>query len=99
MSAVVPRVIYSHCFPIANAELLAEGIYRLGVMPVEQYTNMVFITPPADHVTALCEHLRSRGIILAADSPSIRMVTHLDINRADIEATIAAFEHYFSATG
>ena len=82
-----------------NAKLLADGISRLGVMPVEQHTNMVFITPPADHVAALCEHLLSKGIILASDSPSIRMVTHLDISRADIETTIEAFEVYFSSNG
>ncbi|MCZ6470055.1 MAG: low-specificity L-threonine aldolase [Gammaproteobacteria bacterium] len=83
----------------SNATLLAEGIARLGVMPVEQHTNMVFITPPADHITALCEALLGRGIIIAAGSPSIRMVTHLDISRADIETTIEAFEGYFSAIG
>jgi threonine aldolase len=82
-----------------NAKLLAEGISRLGVMPVEQHTNMVFITPPANHITALYEHLLSRGIVLAVDFPSIRMVTHLDINRVDIEATIEAFESYYSASG
>ncbi len=83
----------------SNATLLAEGIARLGIMPVEQHTNMVFITPPADHITALCEALLGRGIIIAAGSPSIRMVTHLDISRADIETTIESFEDYFSAIG
>ncbi len=80
-----------------NAKLLAEGISRLGVMPVEQYTNMVFITPAADHIAALGEYLLGKGIILAEDAPSIRLVTHLDISRADIEATIDAFEAYFSS--
>ncbi|MCZ6724271.1 MAG: low-specificity L-threonine aldolase [Gammaproteobacteria bacterium] len=83
----------------SNATLLAEGIARLGVMPVEQHTNMVFITPPADHITALREALLGRGIIIAAGSPSIRMVTHLDISRADIETTTEAFGDYFSAIG
>jgi len=82
-----------------NAKFLAEGISRLGIMPVEQHTNMVFITPPVDQITALCGHLLSRGIVLAADSPSIRMVTHLDISRTDIETTIEAFEEYYSASG
>jgi len=82
----------------SNAKLLADGISQLGVMPVEQHTNMVFITPPADHVTALCEQFLGKGIILSADSPSIRMVTHLDISRADIEFTIEAFEQYFSSS-
>jgi threonine aldolase len=83
----------------SNATLLAEGIARLGIMPVEQHTNMVFITPAADHITDLREALLGRGIIIAAGSPSIRMVTHLDISRADIETTIEAFEDYYSAIG
>ncbi|MFA9420800.1 MAG: low-specificity L-threonine aldolase [Gammaproteobacteria bacterium] len=82
-----------------NAKLLAEGISRLGVMPVEQHTNMVFITPPTNQITALCEYLLGKGIVLAVDSSLIRMVTHLDISRTDIEATIEAFEKYYSATG
>ena len=83
----------------SNAARLAEGIARLGAMPVEQHTNMVFITPPVEHAAALCEQLLGRGIVIRADSPSIRLVTHLDISRADIETTIEAFEDYFSAVG
>jgi threonine aldolase len=79
-----------------NAKLLAEGISRLGVMPVEQYTNMVFITPPADQIPALREALMRKSIIIAEDVPSIRLVTHLDISRADVEATIETFKGYFS---
>jgi threonine aldolase len=82
-----------------NAKLLAEGISRLGIMPVEQHTNMVFITPAVDHIAALGEFLLGKGIILAQDSPSIRLVTHLDISQSDIELTIEAFEQYFSSTG
>jgi threonine aldolase len=82
----------------SNAKLLADGISQLGVMPVEQYTNMVFITPPAEHIAALRNHFLGKGIILEQDSPSIRLVTHLDISRADVESTIEAFEGYFSTT-
>lgn len=83
----------------SNAKLLADGLSQFAVMPVEQHTNMVFITPPVDHIAALCKHLLGKGIILAQDSPSIRLVTHLDISHADIEATIKAFEDYFSSPG
>jgi hypothetical protein len=60
---------------------------------------MVFITPAVDHIAALGEFLLGKGIILAQDSPSIRLVTHLDISQSDIELTIEAFEQYFSSTG
>ena len=79
-----------------NAEQLAKGLKLLNAMSVEQHTNMVFITPPAEHIAALCEHLRERSIVMSTDSPTIRMVTHLDINSDDIALTIEAFEAYFS---
>jgi len=80
----------------SNAEQLAEGLEALQVMPVEQHTNMVFITPPTEHIAPLCDHLRQRSIIMAEDSPTIRMVTHLDISSDDIALTIETFEDYFS---
>ena len=82
----------------SNAEQLAKGLSSLQVMPVEQHTNMVFITPPAEHNAALRAHLRDRDIILPPDSPSIRMVTHLDIGSDDIVMTIEAVKDYFSVS-
>jgi threonine aldolase len=78
-----------------NAEQLAKGLASLQVMPVEQHTNMVFINPPTEHITPLCNHLREHGIIIGEDSPTIRLVTHLDISSDDITRTIEAFKDYF----
>jgi threonine aldolase len=80
-----------------NAEQLANGLGALNAMPIQQHTNMIFIEPDPDHLTALCDHLRERGIIIRAGSPSIRMVTHLDISSNDIALTIEAFKDYFSS--
>ncbi len=80
----------------SNAEYLAKGLTRLQAMAVEQHTNMVFITPPAEHIDALCDHLRENGIIMGKDSPTIRLVTHLDISSDDIALTVEAFKGYFS---
>ena len=80
----------------SNAEQLANGLASLQVMPVEQHTNMVFIKPAAEQISALCDHLRKRGIIITSDSPTIRMVTHLDISSDDVALTIEAFKDYFS---
>jgi len=79
-----------------NAEQLAKGLASLQAMPVEQHTNMVFINPPTEHITPLCNHLRERGIIIGEDSPTIRMVTHLDISSDDITRTVEVFKEYFS---
>jgi len=80
-----------------NAEKLALGIKSLGVMPVEQHTNIVYITPPAAHIAPLGDYLLNKGVILATDSPSIRLVTHLDISGDDIETTIDALKAYFTS--
>ena len=79
----------------SNAEHLEKGLAALQVMPVEQHTNMVFIRPAGEHIAALCEHLREYGIIISKDSPTIRMVTHLDISSDDVVRTIDAFKDYF----
>ena len=79
-----------------NAEQLANELRALNVMSVEQHTNMVFITPAAEHLTALCNYLREHGIILTSHSATIRMVTHLDISSDDIALTIRAFSDFFS---
>jgi len=89
----IERLIDDH----SNAEQLAKGLDSLQVMPVEQYTNMVFISPPAKHIKPLCRHLRDNGISMAEDTPTLRMVTHLDISSDDITTTIGSFNNYFSS--
>jgi len=88
----IERLVDDH----SNAEQLAKGLTSLQVMPVEQNTNMVFITPPAEHITPLCEHLSGNGISMTEDTPTMRMVTHLDISSDDIATTIGAFKNYYS---
>ena len=89
----IERLIDDH----SNAEQLAKDLASLHLMPVEQYTNMVFISPPAEHIAPLCDHLRDNGINMTEDIPTMRMVTHLDISSDDIATTIGAFKDYFSS--
>ena len=89
----IERLVDDH----SNAEQLAKDLASLQAMPVEQYTNMVFISPPAEHITPLCGHLRDNGISMTEDMPTMRMVTHLDISSDDIATTIGAFKDYFSS--
>ncbi len=81
----------------SNAERLAKGLASMQVMPIEQHTNMVFISPPAEHIAPMCEHLRGSGISMTADTPTMRMVTHLDISSDDIGKTIGIFKDYFTS--
>jgi threonine aldolase len=74
----------------ANAERLAAGLRAIGFPVEEPQTNMVFVDIPPTQVAALSAHLSQRGI-LATIGPRTRLVTHLDVSRGMIEATLQAF--------
>ncbi len=76
----------------ANAERLADGL-RLMNLPVEQHTNMVFVTIGAEHVNALAEHLRARQILVLPGT-RMRLVTHLDVDARGIERALTAFREF-----
>jgi threonine aldolase len=77
-----------------NAAFLGKGLAELGfeVEPVQ--TNMVYVQigERADVLSAFCA---AKGITLSA-APRLRMVTHLDVSRAQIEQVIAAFAEFGS---
>ena len=80
----------------ANAEYLAQGLKGIAEIEVRaQSTNMVFVRLPDDHRTALAESLQARGILIRP-APLCRLVTHLDVNRADMDATIDGVRAYFT---
>jgi threonine aldolase len=73
----------------ANAERLAQGLGALG-LPVQQHTNMVFLTPPTERVARLVEALRAQGVLVLPGA-RMRLVTHLDVDARGIERALAAF--------
>ncbi len=89
-----PRLVEDH----ANARRLAEGVAGLpGVAadPEKVQTNIVIFDVSgtglaADHI---CERLRrEHGVLASGFGPSIRMVTHYDVSRADIESALQALK-------
>jgi threonine aldolase len=78
-----------------RAQQFAEGIAHIEELRVRQCTNMVFIEPPLDQIEPLRQHLESRQIEIGDQSPRIRMVTHLDIDDAGIERSIAAIRSFY----
>jgi threonine aldolase len=78
-----------------NAQRLADGLRALR-LPVEQHTNMVFLTLSAERVGALVEHLRQRGV-LVLPAARMRLVTHLDVDAAGIAHALGSFGEFFSA--
>jgi threonine aldolase len=81
----------------AHAQQLADGLRGIDDIVVDgAHTNMVFATVPAERLAALAAHLQQRGVLLLARSPSLRLVTHLDVDRAGIDRAVAAFQDFFA---
>jgi threonine aldolase len=75
----------------ANARLLAEGLQGLsGVQAEPPQTNMVFVKLSQQHGADVVERLRRNGL-LCTGLYDLRLVTHLDVSRTDVERAIAIF--------
>jgi threonine aldolase len=76
----------------ANARALAEGLAELpGIEldPTQVETNIVVFGYPEP--TALCAALEREGVLMGAVGPrTVRAVTHLDVDRTNIDTALAA---------
>lgn len=82
----------------ANARALAEALGSIDgvkIDPALVQTNMVFMSVAPDRVGSLREHLARRGMLISA-SPTVRLVTHLDVSRDDVTAFAQAVREFFS---
>ena len=77
----------------ANAAFFAGGLRDLGLNVVPPQTNIFYVSIPQRHVDPLGRHLAERGIC-ATIATQTRLVTHLDVPRAKIEAALQAFREY-----
>jgi threonine aldolase len=77
----------------ANAAHLAAGLRELGLSLEPPQTNIVFVDIPAEQVAPLAAHLESHGI-RASVAVHMRLVTHLDVSRADVETALGAFRDF-----
>lgn len=82
-----------------RAARLADGLRSIaGIDLLGQHTNMVFIDVPAERLRALDGHLRDAGIRASIGyQPTLRLVTHLDVDDDGIARTVAAFAAFFKA--
>jgi threonine aldolase len=78
----------------ANAERLAKGLAQAGLKVDPVQTNMVFTALPAESVASLKRHLDENGVKALA-GPRLRLVTHLDVDRAAIDRAVAVFGAFF----
>ena len=86
----------------ANAKRLAEGVNELpGVKidPERVITNIVIfdVAETGQTADAICAQLRERGILASGFGSSIRMVTHCDVARADIERALRELRSVLAA--
>lgn len=73
----------------AHARLLAEGLQGLPGVTVEPaHTNMVFLDVERERAAGLVAQLGQRGL-LCTGLYRLRLVTHLDLGRDDIERAVA----------
>lgn len=88
----VERLAQDH----ARAARLASLLHGLdGIAVAAQHTNMVFIEVDASRLRALDAHLQAHGVRASIGYlPTVRLVTHLDIDDAAIEAAGAAFRSF-----
>jgi threonine aldolase len=78
-----------------NARKLAEGIAELSgikIDPEKVVTNIVIfdVAETGQTADAICAQLREHNVLASGFGTSIRMVTHYDVSRADIEAALTA---------
>jgi threonine aldolase len=85
------RLVEDH----ARARRLAEGFAatpgaEVVFLPVE--TNLVFVRTAGVPASSVKEGLARRGVLVGTTAPdTLRFVTHLDVDDADVERALAAF--------
>jgi threonine aldolase len=79
----------------ANAAALGTGLEALGLAVEPVQTNMVFVSVPEDRLDALGQHLAANGV-KARVSQRMRLVTHLDVDRAAVDHALSAFGAFFA---
>jgi threonine aldolase len=81
-----------------NAALLAAELSALpevSIDPAKVQTNMVFMTPKSGTAQALASYLQEQDILVDPGT-TIRMVTHLDVSRDQILASVAAIRGFYA---
>ena len=79
-----------------HARLLAQGLAEIDGYKVEYdeaQTNMVFVSPPVDKTPGFQDYLGKHGVLILGGS-RIRLVTHLDIQKEDIEMFLELVKSY-----
>ena len=83
----------------ALAQRLAQGLQGIAGLSVRSaQTNIVFVDVADGRGPALLEFLKTRGV-LATGLIGLRFVTHLDVDAAGIDHTVASVRAFFDQSG
>jgi len=80
----------------ARAARIADGLADIDGLEVVPATNMLWITPSADDHDGLVDHLVAHGILACFWKPTMRFVTHLDVDDDASDLCIEAFRGYYA---
>jgi threonine aldolase len=82
----------------SNAARLAAGLADIEEIKITGcHTNMVFADMASTAIVPLQAFLRERGILVGGRRNTLRLVTHLDIGKADVDTAVAAFRDFYGA--
>jgi threonine aldolase len=82
-----------------NAGSLAEGLARIDELQVTwSSTNMVFVWVVGGREAELVDWLRERSILVAGRN-ALRLVTHRDVSKQDIERVVREAKNFFRKAG
>lgn len=82
-----------------NAEYLTAGlagIPELDINPASTQTNIVYARCRSGKASQLRDYLANQGILITAGDP-VRFVTHLDVNRDDIDQLLGAVRRFYQS--
>jgi len=91
----VARLATDHENARALAQALA-SIEGVTVAPGGAQTNMVYINVEPQRALRMREVLKTQGMLISGQG-SIRLVTHLDIDRQDVDRFVGAVKEFFTA--
>ncbi|HEX8921594.1 MAG TPA: GntG family PLP-dependent aldolase [Pyrinomonadaceae bacterium] len=82
----------------ANARRLAQGLAEIDgieINPETVLTNIVLFEVAGTGIAAseICARLQERGVLATSFGSSIRMVTHYDVSRSDIETALREMQN------